>query len=52
MGDELILCRVNDEGAIFHILADAQETQVANASLNDYLVIVLDFFFVCSQNNQ
>lgn len=44
MGNKLVLGCVNDEGAVFHILADSQETQVTNASLDNYLVIVLNVF--------
>lgn len=42
VSDELVLSRVNDEGAIFDILPNAQKAQVANASFNNYLVIVLE----------
>lgn len=52
MSDKLVLCRVNDEGAVFHILSDAQETQVANTSLNNYLVIVLVWGFSGDGENQ
>lgn len=44
VSDELILSRVNNEGAVFHIFADAQKAQVANASFDNYLVIVLNNF--------
>lgn len=44
MCDKFILSRVNNEGAVFDILTDAQETQVTNASLDNYLVIVLNVF--------
>jgi hypothetical protein len=44
VSDKLILGRMNNEGAVFHIFADAQKAQVANACLDNYLVIVLNFF--------
>lgn len=42
MSDKLVLGRVNNEGAIFHVLTDTQKAQVANACLDNYLVIVLN----------
>lgn len=43
MSNKFILCRVNNESAVFHILSNAQETQVTDASLDNYLVIVLNW---------
>jgi hypothetical protein len=49
---KLILGRVNNEGAIFHVFPDAQKAQVANARLDNYLVIVLSGFIFLWDKNQ
>jgi hypothetical protein len=51
VSNKLVLSRVNNEGAIFYVFANAQKAQVANARLNNYLVIVLIFVIVPKKIN-